>query len=386
MENIKKVLFIEDNPGDVRLIEETLKQMRSESLNLEVTNAKTLKEAVEFLGQHPFDIVLLDLFLPDSNGFVSFKKLHDMVKKIPIIILTSLSNEEMGLEAIKHGAQDYIVKGEFSNVLLSRAINYAIERKRTEDMLWQSQERYRQIVDNSQEGIWIIDSEGVVSFVNQRMADLLRWGALEILSNPVINFIAEGSQDIFKACLNKCIRGQKGSYDLCFKRKNGSNFWGITDISPLKGIQGNYIGALILVVDITARKLAEDECSRASKQWQKTFDAITDPVSLHDENSNIMKVNQAFCQYFKVKPEDVIDKKCYNIIHKMDLPIPECPFALSKKDRLSHVQEIYDPPNNKYLLVSASPVFSENGNFSGVVHVLKDITELKNLRKELEKR
>jgi DNA-binding response OmpR family regulator len=79
-----------------------------------------------------FDIILLDLGLPDCEGLNSFKVIFKKYSTIPIIILTGLANEETGIKSIKYGAQDYLVKGEFNGKLLVRAIQYAIERKKLE--------------------------------------------------------------------------------------------------------------------------------------------------------------------------------------------------------------------------------------------------------------
>ena len=127
-----KVLLIEDNVGDCKLI---LKMFEtSEVTEFELTHTSRLSSGLKFLESGKFDIILLDLGLPDSVGFESFKSTLALHPAIPIIILTGLANEETGIRAIKYGAQDYLVKGEFNGKLLVRAIQYAIERKKLEGL------------------------------------------------------------------------------------------------------------------------------------------------------------------------------------------------------------------------------------------------------------
>jgi DNA-binding response OmpR family regulator len=127
-----KVLLIEDNKGDASLILEMLK--KSENAQFELTHTPRLNEGLSLLENEKFDVILLDLGLPDSEGLKSFKVTLKKNPTTPIIILTGLANEEIGIKAIKYGAQDYLVKGEFNGKLLVRAIQYAIERKKLEGL------------------------------------------------------------------------------------------------------------------------------------------------------------------------------------------------------------------------------------------------------------
>ena len=127
-----KVLLIEDNAGDYELILQMLEV--SEKANFKLTHTPRLVSGLKLLESKKFDIILLDLGLPDSVGLESFKATLNKHPTIPIIILTGLANEEIGIQAIRYGAQDYLVKGEFNGKLLVRAIQYAIERKKFEGL------------------------------------------------------------------------------------------------------------------------------------------------------------------------------------------------------------------------------------------------------------
>jgi two-component system, cell cycle response regulator len=126
--NQVKVLIIEDNPGDARLIQETIKDIQRFSCR--VVWAQRLQEAFTQLMGNIFDIILLDLSLPDSQGLSTFTTLHDQITTVPIVILTGLNDEHMALETVQAGAQDYILKEHLNSSMLQRIISYAIERQR----------------------------------------------------------------------------------------------------------------------------------------------------------------------------------------------------------------------------------------------------------------
>ena len=128
-----KVLLIEDNPADVRLIQEMLAEKSSEGFNLVYTDK--LQTGMEHLANGDIDVVLLDLGLPDSQGLDTFVKVHTQAAEVPIVVFTELDDGKTGLEAVKMGAQDYLVKGDVSGNSLIPAIRYAIERKQAEEKI-----------------------------------------------------------------------------------------------------------------------------------------------------------------------------------------------------------------------------------------------------------
>ncbi len=121
-----KVLLVEDNPGDARLFQEYLTGPGSSGFELQWVVSAAL--AAETLSQRQFDVVVLDLSLPDSKGLETFEKLRKTSHKGPIIVLSGMDDEELALQAVREGAQDYLVKGKVDQSSLARAIRYAIER------------------------------------------------------------------------------------------------------------------------------------------------------------------------------------------------------------------------------------------------------------------
>lgn len=138
-----KVLLVEDNPGDIRLIREMLAEARGEAFELEC--AGRLSTGLERLAAGDIDVVLLDLSLPDSQGAETFAKAYTQTPQVPIIVLTGLGDEALAVEEVREGAQDYLIKGQVDGNLLVRAMRYAIERKRSEEALRESEARYRTV-------------------------------------------------------------------------------------------------------------------------------------------------------------------------------------------------------------------------------------------------
>ena len=126
-----RVLLVEDNPGDARLVEILLSEAGS---GFDVKHAGTLGEALDELDR-PFDVVLLDLSLPDSAGLETVDRMRRAAPQLPLVVLSGRDDEEVALQALQGGAEDYLVKGEGGGDLISRSIRYSIQRKSAEDKL-----------------------------------------------------------------------------------------------------------------------------------------------------------------------------------------------------------------------------------------------------------
>src|SRR3569832_1166184 len=122
-----KVLLIEDNPQDARLIGEMLREAQDQPFRLQ--HVERLTEALGHVANEHYDVVLVDLTLPDAHGICTVSHLQSAQPELPIVVLTDENDENLALQAVQAGAQDYLVKGQGDSHLLSRALWYAIERK-----------------------------------------------------------------------------------------------------------------------------------------------------------------------------------------------------------------------------------------------------------------
>lgn len=133
-----QVLLVEDNPGDGRLVQ-LMADEQADSVN-EMVWVEDLCEGLSCLQCHDIDLVLLDLNLPDSRGLWTLEAILAQAPNVPVVVLTGLADEQLAVDAVRHGAQDYLVKGEVDGRLLARAIRYAVERKSIQSQLWQQKE------------------------------------------------------------------------------------------------------------------------------------------------------------------------------------------------------------------------------------------------------
>ncbi len=130
---------MEDNPGDARLAQELLAEVGV--ARSDVIHASSLAEAEKCLGDAAFDVVLLDLSLPDGQGTESVGRIQSGNPMLPVVVLSGLDDETVALEAVQKGAQDYLVKGHGSGDLMIRSLRYAIERKRAQEALLEEKKR-----------------------------------------------------------------------------------------------------------------------------------------------------------------------------------------------------------------------------------------------------
>jgi PAS domain S-box-containing protein/putative nucleotidyltransferase with HDIG domain len=166
-----EILLLEDNPGDVRYIDELLKS--EDTFQFTLTSLDHLQKGISWLIYEKPDVILLDLGLPDSQGLDTLIKVALHVPYIPIIVLTGLNDKEVAIKALKANAQDYLIKGGFDKDLLIRVINYSIERKQHENNLAVSEERLRLALKSSKQGLFDFDIKTGIVIVNEFYALML---------------------------------------------------------------------------------------------------------------------------------------------------------------------------------------------------------------------
>jgi len=127
-----RILVTEDDPGDMLFLKEVLSASRQQSQfpPFEMIVKSTMKESLKFLASGSPELVILDLTLPDCRGFETFQSVYQMIPEAPIVVMTSDEREELGLRAVRGGAQDYLIKGQIDPKALPRTLRFAIERQK----------------------------------------------------------------------------------------------------------------------------------------------------------------------------------------------------------------------------------------------------------------
>ena len=152
-----RVLLVEDNLPDYRLLRALLGECQT--IYFDLRHAGRLDAALELAREGEADIILVDLSLPDSHGLGTFSELHQAAPEIPIVVLSGLDDETVAVQAVRKGAQDYLVKGRVDSHILSRAICYAIERHRVEQALLESEKHYRHLLESITDYCFTVELE-----------------------------------------------------------------------------------------------------------------------------------------------------------------------------------------------------------------------------------
>ena len=188
------LLLLEDNPGDARLIREQLADT-DVSFNLQCVDL--LSKGLKCLVSQNIDAVLLDLGLPDNQGLGAIEYLRAKKASIPIIVLTGLNDESVAIEAVRRGAQDYLIKGSITGSMLSRVIRYAIERKNYEEELKRSLEKFTRALNGTVKAMAMAVGirDTYTAGHQKRGADLARAIAQEM------NLVPERVEGVQLACM-----------------------------------------------------------------------------------------------------------------------------------------------------------------------------------------
>jgi PAS domain S-box-containing protein len=261
-EEIISLLIIEDNPGDARLIREMLSDTGTA---FDVTTVERLGDALVLLHQRSFDTLLLDLNLPDSQGLETLNKVFARVPETPIIVLTGIDDETIGVRAISEGGQDYLVKGRFDPALLVRAIQYACERKKTEKALQASERRYKSLFDTTMDGIYQSDAEARMVMINRAGAEMLGHRSPdEMIGKNVAQYWEDPAER--EAFVAELKRGKSvRAYPIRGKNVRGETVYLETSSHVLEDEKGRFLGIEGILRNVTEHRRLEEQYRQAQK-------------------------------------------------------------------------------------------------------------------------
>lgn len=258
------VLLVEDNPGDARLILELLGEVQAGGFDLE--RVGRLDHALDRLARTGVDVVLLDLGLPDSQGLDTFVRARRGAPDEPIVVISGLDDERLALEAVRSGAQDYLVKGRIEGHLLARVLRYAVERKRAEQDLIAREERFRALVEHSADAIALLDRTGTVVYASHSTERVLGYGAEELLGRHAMDLIHPDDVAAVSGRLLE-LQDRPGAavvMEARYHHKDGS--WRFGECSVANRLADAAVHALVLNFrEITERRRLEEQLRQAQK-------------------------------------------------------------------------------------------------------------------------
>ncbi len=249
-----RLLVIEDAMIDREILEHLLKH--SSLKHLEIVHAESLSNALETLSESRFDVILLDLGLPDSGGMEAIHEIQNKVPQIPIIVLSGCEDDETATSAVQSGVQDYLIKGRIDSPLVMRSIRYAMERKRIEQELQKAEQQYRTIFENSAISIMLADEEGRLVSWNKSTELLLGMTPDDLLRCPLKSLYPKWEWQRIQL-LHARNETRRHHLETQMIRKDQTVIDVAMSLTLIEGLPGKITGIVAVVRDITQRKRAE---------------------------------------------------------------------------------------------------------------------------------
>jgi PAS domain S-box-containing protein len=247
-------LLIEDDPDDVLLLKEALVEVGPSRLKLDCTDR--LSRGLIQLGSQAYDVLLLDLNLPDSRGLDTLSTTVKRFPRLPVVVLSGLADDAITVEAVRRGAQDYLVKGEISGPLVLRVVRYAIERKQVEAVIRASETRYRTLVETSPNGITLADLEGKLLLCNRQAADLYGYNSPDsVLGNNFFKFVSPTDRQQAAHNIRKTLNeGKSTTGEYILLNREGKQFPAEISTAVQCNTSGAPVGFISIIRDVTERK------------------------------------------------------------------------------------------------------------------------------------
>jgi two-component system, cell cycle sensor histidine kinase and response regulator CckA len=267
MKQCLRVLIVEDTEADAQLLLRELRRGGFDVISTRVETASAMKKALD---ENVWDLVVSDYSMPAFDVPRALAILRESGRDLPFIVVSGTVGEDSAVDALKAGAHDFIVKGKLARLLPAverelREVKVREAGRQSERALRESEERYRQIIETTNEGVWLLDSELKTTFVNRRVTDLLGFGEEGMLGKPILDFAYDECRAALGAALGRREVGATGQVEVRLKRNDGTDVWGLLDSKPLFDAEGQFRGALTMMMDVTARKRLEDQLRQTQK-------------------------------------------------------------------------------------------------------------------------
>ncbi|MBN1424067.1 PAS domain S-box protein [Candidatus Fermentibacteria bacterium] len=295
-----RLLLVEDNAGDARLIREMLR----ESADIEIETVEQVSAAVDRLGRGGLDLVLLDLGLPDSQGLDTLRTVGTAAPRLPIVVLTGHDDAESGMAAVRAGAQDYLIKGQIPAGLLHRVLRFSVERQRVQEALLESEDRYRDLVENSQELICTHDLEGRILSANPWAAKVLGYGLDTILHMNIRDFLAPETRGGIGAYLARIQKRGVAKGQLLIQTATGERrLWEYHNTLRTEDVAVPVVRGM--AHDITERKQAEDALRTSRAQFSHALQMARAGHWEYDVGTDTFTFNDNFYRIFRTTAAEV---------------------------------------------------------------------------------
>ncbi|MFW9893467.1 MAG: PAS domain S-box protein [Candidatus Thorarchaeota archaeon] len=280
----------------------------------------------------------------------------------------------MAIQALNLGADYYLEKGEDLESLFTEIGHYirnVVRSRKTERALFESEQRYRTLVKSMSDQIYVLDEQNRFIQFNSPDRNPHLHHPKEILGKPADDVFPSSFMEPFHTFSSEVrATGERKSFDFRLSLEEIDK-WLTVDLD----LHEDQNSIIVILRDITERKKAENEVKLAEREWRNTFDSLPDLVSVLDNNFRIIKANKSMADALGCSREDLIGRACYEVMHRSDSPFPGCPHLITMETGEKATAEILDPNLGDPYLVTTSPIFEEDGNPAGVVHICHNISD-----------
>jgi diguanylate cyclase (GGDEF)-like protein/PAS domain S-box-containing protein len=316
-----KILAVEDEPGDLALVKVYLRQA-GYGLNAEsdtLISAESLSEARHLGKQHVPDIILLDLNLPDSAGLQTVIEMHQALPGVPIIVLSGNSNTDVAIAALKEGAQDYLVKGNYEHNALGRAVRHALVRAKLETRL----RLFEVALNSAANAIVITDVDAHIQWANPAFAQLTGYGLDETIGRKPSELVRSGKQDqpFYQGLWKTILSGSNWKGEVINLRKNGELYHEELSIAPVLDLQSHISNFVAIKQDISDRKNAQEKLLRNEKKLSSILESADDAIFITDQQGHYQYVNQQATQLLGYSREQLLKMNIRDVTPVEELPV-----------------------------------------------------------------
>jgi diguanylate cyclase (GGDEF)-like protein/PAS domain S-box-containing protein len=266
---IRTLLLVEDNPGDARLFREMFNTHGSD--NAVLTHVECMSEAEKHLAGASVDLILLDLGLPDAQGMEGVRRAHAAAPRVALVVLTGLDDESLAAQALREGAQDYLVKGQIEPHMLVRALRYSVGRKVLEEALFTEKERAEVTLNCIGDAVICTDILGNISFMNLVAEKITGWSWQEAAGRPmteVFKILDATSREETPDPMELAF-GQDRTVHLpsnCILiRRDGIETPIEDSVAPIHDREGKATGAVIVFRDVSAARAMAEQMAHSAQ-------------------------------------------------------------------------------------------------------------------------
>jgi phosphoserine phosphatase RsbU/P len=374
-----KVLLIEHDAGFARTVRDMIGQARE--LDAELRSAPDLKVGLSALSEDQFDVVVLDVSVPDGAGLANVSLIKAEAPKLPIIVAGNLDDERVALEAVHAGAQDYLVKSQITPGWLERSIRYAIERHRMDMALLNAEEKYHSVFDHLVEGIFQTTPDGRYLMANAALARIYGYATPEELMQGMTDigvslYVVKGRRDEFIRLMQE--HDTISGFESQIFRKDQTVIWISENCRAVRDGKGRLLYYEGTVEDITQRQQAEEKVRDSERLYHSLVETLPQNIFRKNIEERFTFANQQFCKTLHRKLDDVLGKTDFDFFPK------ELAEKYQRDDRRVletgepyETVEEHQPPGGQKMFVQVvkTPLRGDDGKITGLQGIFWDITE-----------